>query len=52
MAVADDLLPVAPRIAPQRPGAQARVKALIEEGLGQPGDVERHLGQYTAEYKE
>jgi enoyl-CoA hydratase/carnithine racemase len=36
----------------QRPGAQARVKALIENGLGQPGDVERHLGQYTAKYKE
>jgi enoyl-CoA hydratase/carnithine racemase len=36
----------------QRPAAQARVKALIEKGLGQPGDVERHLGQYTAKYKE
>lgn len=36
----------------QRPGAQARVRALVEQGLGQPGDVERHLGQYTAKYKE
>jgi enoyl-CoA hydratase/carnithine racemase len=36
----------------QRPGAQARVKALIEKGLGQLGDVERHLGQYTAQYEE
>jgi enoyl-CoA hydratase/carnithine racemase len=26
--------------------------ALIEKGPGQPGDVERHLGQYTAKYKE
>ena len=36
----------------QRPGAQARVKALIEQGLGQPGDLERHLNQYTAKFKE
>jgi enoyl-CoA hydratase/carnithine racemase len=36
----------------QRPGAQARVKALIGQGLGQPGDLEKHLGEYTAKYKE
>ena len=36
----------------RRPGAQARVKALIENGLGQPGDLEKHLGQYTAKYTE
>jgi enoyl-CoA hydratase/carnithine racemase len=36
----------------QRPGAQGRVKALIEQGLGQPGDLESHLNQYTAKYKE
>jgi 2-dehydropantoate 2-reductase len=29
---------------------QARVKALIENGLGQPGDLEQRLGQYTANY--
>jgi len=34
----------------QRPGAQARLKALIDQGLGRPGDVERRLGQYTANY--
>ena len=33
-----------------RPGAQARLKALIDKGLGQPGDAERHLGRYTANY--
>ena len=36
----------------QRPAAQARVKALVEQGLQQPGDVERNLGQYTARYRE
>jgi enoyl-CoA hydratase/carnithine racemase len=36
----------------QRPGAQTRVKTLIEKGLGHPGDVESHLNQSTAEYKE
>jgi enoyl-CoA hydratase/carnithine racemase len=34
----------------QRPGAQARLKALIEKGLGRPGDVEQHIGRYTATY--
>ena len=34
----------------QRPGAQARLKALIDEGLGQPGDAEGHLDPYTANY--
>jgi enoyl-CoA hydratase/carnithine racemase len=34
----------------QRPGAQARVKALIEQGLGQPGDLENNLNQYTAKF--
>jgi enoyl-CoA hydratase/carnithine racemase len=36
----------------QRPGAQARVKALIDQGLGQPGDLEQHLNRYTARFKE
>jgi enoyl-CoA hydratase/carnithine racemase len=36
----------------QRPGARSRVKALIEKGLGQPGEVESHLGQHTARYME
>ncbi|HLZ83484.1 MAG TPA: enoyl-CoA hydratase/isomerase family protein [Caulobacteraceae bacterium] len=36
----------------QRPGAQARVKALIEQGLGRPGEAERRLGAYTAKYRE
>ena len=34
----------------QRPAAQARVKALVEQGLGQPGDLENHLNQATAKY--
>ena len=34
----------------QRPGAQARLKALIEQGLQQPGDLESNLNQYTARY--
>ena len=34
----------------QRPGAQARLKALIDKGLGKPGDAERRLGRYTAEF--
>lgn len=36
----------------QRPGAQARVTALVEQGLGQPGDLERNLNEYTARYRE
>lgn len=36
----------------QRPRAQAQVKALVEKGLQQPGDVEKNLGQYTAKYEE
>lgn len=36
----------------QRPGAQARVKALIEKGLGQSGELESHLNRSTAEFKE
>ncbi|MEI2300842.1 enoyl-CoA hydratase/isomerase family protein [Ensifer sp. MJa1] len=36
----------------QRPAAQSRVKALVEQGLQQPGDVERNLGQYTAKYRQ
>jgi enoyl-CoA hydratase/carnithine racemase len=36
----------------QRPGAQARVKALVDQGLGQPGEAEKRLGEYTAKYKE
>ncbi|OCO98374.1 enoyl-CoA hydratase [Ensifer sp. LC13] len=36
----------------QRPAAQSRVKALVEQGLQQPGDVEKNLGQFTAKYKE
>lgn len=35
----------------QRPAAQARVKALFEKGLGQPGDVEANLGRHTARFK-
>jgi hypothetical protein len=36
----------------QRPATQARMKALFEKGPGQSGDVEKHLGKYTAKYKE
>ena len=36
----------------QRPAAQARVKALVGQGLQQPGDVEKNLGQYTARSRE
>ncbi|MER9455521.1 enoyl-CoA hydratase/isomerase family protein [Mesorhizobium sp. M0478] len=36
----------------QRPAAQARVKVLVDEGLQQPGDVEKNLEQYTAKYQE
>ena len=36
----------------QRPAAQSRVKAWVEQGLQQPGDVERNLGHYTAKYRE
>lgn len=36
----------------QRPAAQARVGALVEQGLQRPGDVETNLGQYTAKCKE
>ena len=32
------------------PCAQERLKALINKGLGRPGDAERHLGRYTANY--
>ncbi|WP_280155842.1 hypothetical protein [Piscinibacter sp. XHJ-5] len=34
----------------QRPAAQARLKALLDKGLQKPGDVERRLGRYAAEY--
>jgi enoyl-CoA hydratase/carnithine racemase len=34
----------------QRPGAQGRVTALVKQGLGQPGDLEEHLNQATANY--
>jgi enoyl-CoA hydratase/carnithine racemase len=34
----------------QRPGARGRVTALVKQGLGQPGDLEEHLNQYTAKY--
>lgn len=36
----------------QRPGAQARVRALVDKGLQQPGEVEKYLGRHTAEYRE
>ena len=36
----------------QRPAAQARIQALVTKGLQKPGDVEVHLGQYTAKYAE
>lgn len=36
----------------QRPAAQARVGALVEQGLQQPGVVEEKLGEYTARYRE
>ncbi len=35
----------------QRPAAQNRLKALVQKGLQQPGDVERNLGRHTAAYK-
>lgn len=35
----------------QRPGAQARVKALVARGLQQPGEIERDLNQQTAKYR-
>jgi enoyl-CoA hydratase/carnithine racemase len=35
----------------QRPQAQARIKALVEQGLQTPGEVETHLGRYTAQYR-
>jgi hypothetical protein len=34
----------------QRPAAEARVKALVEKGLQQPGDVEKYLGRHTAAF--
>jgi enoyl-CoA hydratase/carnithine racemase len=34
----------------QRPGAQARLKALVAKGLQKPGDIEEHLGRHAAEY--
>jgi enoyl-CoA hydratase/carnithine racemase len=36
----------------QRPGAQARLKALVEQGLQQPGELESNLNQYTGRYVE
>lgn len=36
----------------QRPAAQARVQALVQQGLQQPGEVEEKLGDYTARYQE
>jgi len=36
----------------QRPGAQARVKALVERGLQTPGDLEDNLNRRTADYRE
>ena len=35
-----------------RPGAQARLQALIELGLQQPGAIEERLNQYTARFVE
>lgn len=32
----------------RRPAAQARLRALVEKGLQQVEDVEKHLGRYTA----
>ena len=36
----------------QRPAAQARVGALVARGLQKPGDLEEHLNQRTADYRE
>ena len=36
----------------RRPGAQARLKALIAQGLQQPGNLEADLNQYTALFVE
>jgi enoyl-CoA hydratase/carnithine racemase len=36
----------------QRSAAQARIEALVEKGLQQPGDVELNLGHHTAQYRE
>ena len=36
----------------QRPGAQARLKTLVAQGLQQPGDLESNLNRYTAQYEE
>jgi enoyl-CoA hydratase/carnithine racemase len=36
----------------QRPGPQARLKALAGRGLGQSGEVEEHLNAETAKFKE
>jgi enoyl-CoA hydratase/carnithine racemase len=33
-----------------RPAAQNRLKSLLDKGLQKPGDVEKHLGRYTAEF--
>jgi enoyl-CoA hydratase/carnithine racemase len=35
----------------RRPAAQSRIQALLENGFHKPGDVERHLGRYTAMYR-
>ena len=37
-------------ISVQRPGPQARLKALVGKGLQKPGDLEVHLGKHAAEY--
>ncbi len=37
-------------ISVQRPGPQARLKALVGKGLQKPGDIEVHLGKHAAEY--
>jgi enoyl-CoA hydratase/carnithine racemase len=36
----------------QRPGAQSRLKALVGQGLGYPGELERALNQYTTRFVE
>lgn len=36
----------------QRPAAQARVGALVARGLQKPGDLEDHLNERTADYRE
>jgi hypothetical protein len=36
----------------QRPAAQARARALIDQGLGLPGELEQQLNEYTAKFEE